>query len=270
MPILKLEDSIRYVALGDSLTEGVGDDAPDRPNGVRGWADRVAEQFMLADQNASYANLAIRGRLLVPIIEEQLQAAIDLKPNLVSLVGGGNDSLRPGFDVDALMVRYDDAFKTLRDEGIEVFTFTGFDPGPKGFFSGNRARVALFNELLREVADNRGVTIVDYWRAHQLRDLRFWADDRLHMNAAGHTVTAGMVLETLSVEKVNMGTPMVPDPVRKTRIQEARDNAKWAREFVVPWIGRRLRGTSSGDNISPKYPELTRFDALPETAAEQA
>ena len=270
MPLSRLEDSIRYVALGDSLSEGVGDDAPERPNGVRGWTDRVAEQFMLADKNALYANLAIRGRLLVPIIEEQVPAALELKPNLVSLVGGGNDTLRPGFDVDALMVRYDEGFKALRDEGIEVFTLTGFDPGSKGFFSGNRARIALFNELLREVADNRGVTVVDYWRAHELLDFRFWAPDRLHMNAAGHTVVAGKVLETLSAENINMGKPVVPETIRKTRIQEARDNAKWAREFVVPWIGRRLRGTSSGDFISPKYPELTRFDALPEAGAEEA
>ena len=198
MSILGKDESIRYVALGDSFSEGVGDEAPNRPNGVRGWTDRVAEQFMLADPKAQYANLAIRGRLLVPIIEEQLEPALELKPNLVSLVGGGNDSLRPGFDVDALMVRYDEAFKTLRDEGIEVFTMTGFDPGPKGFFSGNRARVALFNELLREVADDRGVTVVDYWRMHELLDLRYWAPDRLHMNAAGHTLTARRVLETLS------------------------------------------------------------------------
>lgn len=90
------------------------------------------------------------------------------------------------------------------------------------------------------------------------------------MNAAGHTVVAGKVLETLSAENINMGKPVVPETIRKTRIQEARDNAKWAREFVVPWIGRRLRGTSSGDSISPKYPELTRFDALPEAGAEEA
>lgn len=253
MSILGKDESIRYVALGDSFSEGVGDDAPNRPNGVRGWTDRVAEQFMLADPKAQYANLAIRGRLLVPIIEEQLEPALELKPNLVSLVGGGNDSLRPGFDVDALMVRYDAAFKTLRDEGIEVFTMTGFDPGPKGFFSGNRARVALFNELLREVADDRGVTIVDYWRMHELLDLRYWAPDR-------------RVLETLSAENIRIGDPVIPAPLHKTRVQEALDNAKWAREFVVPWIGRRLRGTSSGDNISPKYPTWTRFDVLPEEA----
>ncbi|WP_237208137.1 SGNH/GDSL hydrolase family protein [Rothia nasimurium] len=262
--LLNTEEPIRYVALGDSFTEGVGDDAPTRPNGVRGWADRVAEQFMLADPAASYANLAIRGRLLGPIIDEQLEPALALKPNLVSLIGGGNDSLRPGFDVDALASRYDAAFKTLRDEGIEVFTMTGFDPGPKGFFSGNRARVALFNEILREVADDRGVTIVDYWRMHELLDLRYWAPDRLHMNAAGHTLVARRVLETLSAENIQIGDPSVPDAEHKTRVQEALDNAKWAREFVVPWIGRRLRGTSSGDGISPKYPQLTRFDTVPE------
>ncbi|ORC25075.1 MULTISPECIES: SGNH/GDSL hydrolase family protein [Rothia] len=264
--VLGRDESIRYVALGDSLSEGVGDDAPDRPNGVRGWADRIAEQFMLADPQARYANLAIRGRLLTPIIEEQLEAAIDLKPNLVSFIGGGNDALRPSFDADRLIARYDEAVKTLRDEGIEVFTLTGFDPGPKGFFSGNRGRVALFNELLREVAEERGVTIVDYWRMRELRDLRFWAPDRLHMNAAGHTLVARRVLETLSAENIQIGDPVIPDAQRKNRVQEALDNAKWAREFVVPWIGRRLRGTSSGDNISPKYPELTRFDVLPEGA----
>ncbi|MFW0181821.1 SGNH/GDSL hydrolase family protein [Rothia sp. CCM 9417] len=264
MSVLGRDESIRYVALGDSLSEGVGDDAPDRPNGVRGWTDRVAEQFMLADPQALYANLAIRGRLLVPIIEEQLEPALELKPNLVSLIGGGNDSLRPGFDVDALIQHYDAAFKTLRDENIEVFTMTGFDPGPKGFFSGNRARVALFNELLREVAEDRGVAIVDYWRMRELRDLRYWAPDRLHMNPAGHTLVARRALETLSAENIRIGDPVVPESMPQTRAQEALANAKWAREFVVPWIGRRLRGTSSGDNIAPKYPEWTRFDALPE------
>lgn len=260
--LLKTEEPIRYVALGDSFSEGVGDDAPDRPNGVRGWTDRVAEQFMLADPQALYANLAIRGRLLGPIIDEQLEPALELKPNLVSLIGGGNDALRPSFDADALAARYDQAFATLRAEGIEVFTMTGFDAGPKGFFSGNRGRVALLNELLREVAEDHDVTIVDYWRMRELRDWRFWAPDRLHMNAAGHTLTARRVLETLSAEKVHIGDPEIPEIEEKSRVQEALDNAKWAREFVVPWVGRRLRGTSSGDTISPKYPELTRFDVL--------
>ncbi|MDY6051729.1 MAG: SGNH/GDSL hydrolase family protein [Rothia sp. (in: high G+C Gram-positive bacteria)] len=250
------DEPIRYIALGDSFTEGVGDHAPERPNGVRGWADRVAEQLMLADPKAQYANLAIRGRLLVPIIEEQLEPALELKPNLVSLVGGGNDSLRPGFDVDSLMVRYDAAFKALLEEGVKVFTMTGFDPGPKGFFSGNRARVALFNELLREVADNRGVTVVDYWRMHELLDTRYWAPDRLHMNAAGHTLTARRVLETLNAENIGIGDPTIPEPLHKTRLQEALDGAKWAREFVVPWdrsppTWHQLRG-----QYQPQIPHL--------------
>ncbi len=264
------QESIRYVALGDSLSEGLGDDAPDRPNGVRGWTDRVAEQFMLADDQALYANLAIRGRLLVPIIEEQLETALALKPSLVSLVGGGNDALRPNFDPDALMVRYDQAFKALRQEGIEVFTLTGFDPGPKGFFSVNRGRVAVFNELLREIAEENQVTVVDYWRMRQLQDLRYWAPDRLHMNQVGHTLLAQRVLETLSAPAPDLGQPQVPEAGQKTRVQEALENARWAREFVVPWLGRRLRGRSSGDHVSPKYPELIRFDLLPEVDARRA
>lgn len=262
--ILGTEDSIRYVALGDSLSEGMGDPDPTRPNGLRGWCDRVAEQFMLADPGACYANLAIRGRLLGPIIDEQLQAAIDLKPNLVSLIGGGNDALRPNFNPDALATRYADAFTALRAEGIAVFTFTGFDPGTSGYLNRNRPRVALMNELLREVADDHGVTIVDYWRLRTLHDWRYWAPDRLHMNAAGHTVTAKYVLETLSNKSLTVGDPQLPELVTKTKIQEAKDNAVWAKEFLVPWIGRRLRGTSSGDSIIPRFPQWTRFEEAPE------
>src|SRR5688572_17824734 len=58
----------RFVALGDSFTEGVGDDDLSSPNAVRGWADRVAEQLARARPGLAYANLAIRGRLLPQVL----------------------------------------------------------------------------------------------------------------------------------------------------------------------------------------------------------
>ena len=256
------EESIRYVALGDSFTEGVGDIDENRPNGVRGWADRVAEEFMQADPEALYANLAIRGRLLIPILEEQLEAAIDLKPNLVSLYGGGNDMLRPSVDIDALMDRLSDGFAALRKENIHVFTFTGMDVRDFNAFKQTRPRTALYNELLREIADEHGVTIVDFWRMRDFSDPRLWSSDRLHMNPLGHTKMARRVLKTLSVENVQTEDLHLPWAVRPNRMQLVREQARWTREFVVPWVGRRLRGTSSGDGLSPKYPELTRFDLV--------
>ena len=91
----RMDFTSRFVALGDSFTEGVGDDDPARPNGVRGWADRVAEQLGAADPGFGYANLAIRGRKLRQILAEQVEAAVELKPTLVSIYAGANDILRP-------------------------------------------------------------------------------------------------------------------------------------------------------------------------------
>ena len=85
----------RYVALGDSFTEGVGDHDPRLPNGVRGWADRVAEVLATHADDFRYANLAIRGRKMAAILAEQVEPALALHPDLVSVYAGGNDILRP-------------------------------------------------------------------------------------------------------------------------------------------------------------------------------
>ncbi|WP_037225338.1 SGNH/GDSL hydrolase family protein, partial [Rhodococcus sp. R1101] len=90
----------RYVALGDSFTEGVGDPDPSRPNGLRGWADLVAGELARRSENFAYANLAIRGRLLRPIIDEQLGTAVAMRPDLVTIYAGGNNLMRPKLDLD--------------------------------------------------------------------------------------------------------------------------------------------------------------------------
>lgn len=253
-----LEDSIRYVALGDSFTEGVGDVDEERPNGVRGWADRVAEQLTLRFPQTTYANLAIRGRTLGPILDEQVDAALELHPNLVSLYGGGNDILRPSMDVDALMADYDEAFARLRAGGAQVLTFTGFDVKHfYGVFKGTRGRTAIYNELLREIAQRHGLILVDFWRfSEEFADARYWAPDRLHLNTRGHIKMAGKVLEALQLGAGDLGLEPLPRMREVSRVETTRANVEWVRTFALPWVGRRLRGTSSGDSLSPRYPEL--------------
>ncbi|MCC7127666.1 MAG: SGNH/GDSL hydrolase family protein, partial [Microbacteriaceae bacterium] len=90
----------RYVAIGDSFTEGIGDPEPRSPGGNRGWADRVAEVLSAKTDDFAYANLAIRGRLLQQIFDEQVEPALELRPDLVTVSAGGNDILRPGSDPD--------------------------------------------------------------------------------------------------------------------------------------------------------------------------
>ncbi|GHG50891.1 SGNH hydrolase [Sinomonas cellulolyticus] len=252
------EFTTRFVALGDSFTEGVGDPDPARPNGVRGWADRVAEQLQRADPHAGYANLAIRGRKVRAILAEQVEPALALRPTIVTLYAGANDILRPKVDIDGLLVQYDEAVARLVDSGAKVLLFTGFDAGSSKVFGAMRGRTAIYNEQVRWIADRHGATIVDYWRFHEFQDWRMWDVDRMHMSSLGHATMANRVLGVLEHEGVAEVPDVPPLPVL-SRVEQARANALWVREFAGPWVMRRLTGRSSGDGLSPKYPELVRL-----------
>jgi lysophospholipase L1-like esterase len=246
----------RYVALGDSFTEGVGDPDPDRPNGVRGWADRVAEVLARRTDGFGYANLAIRGRKLPAVLAEQIEPALALTPDLVTLYAGGNDILRPKVDIDALMRDYATAVGRLRSTGAHVVLFTGFDLGFAPLFRHLRGRVAIYNELVREIADDASATLVDYWRMREFRDARLWDVDRMHMSAAGHQRMAIAVLDTLGVAHDLRPEELTPAPTLDPRARRTADLA-WARSHLAPWVQRRLRGTSSGDGLSPRHPTLS-------------
>src|SRR6478752_5002544 len=99
----------RYVALGDSFTEGVGDPHPTSPNGLRGWSDHVAVALTQHNPDLRYANLAVRGRRMDEILADQLQTAVMLEPDLVIVYAGMNDLLLVRNDIDAMMARYADA-----------------------------------------------------------------------------------------------------------------------------------------------------------------
>lgn len=245
----------RYVALGDSFTEGVGDHDPARPHGVRGWADRVAEVLATRRADLGYANLAIRGRKMDAILAQQVEPALAMRPDLVSVYAGGNDILRPRMDVDALVRRYDQALGRLTDTGAHLVLFTGFDLGFAPVFRHLRGRVATYNELVREVADGHGATLVDFWRLREYRDARMWDVDRLHMSSAGHQRMAIAVLDALRVPHDLEPFELADLPEMDRRQRRSADLA-WARAHATPWVQRRLRGTSSGDGLSPRWPDL--------------
>lgn len=247
----------RYVALGDSFTEGVGDWDTKSPNGVRGWADRVAEQLILADSSWGYANLAIRGRKMRQILDEQIDAALALNPTLVTIYAGANDILRPRIDLDALMEGYDDGIARLRGSGAAVVLFTGFDSSKSAVFGKTRGRTAIYNELVREIADRHDAEVADYWRMREFQNWDHWDVDRMHMATSGHTLMAVRVLEVLkSAHSIEL--PELEARPAVSRLAQLRQDALWARDYLGPWVGRRLRRQSSGDTLTPKYPELTQ------------
>ncbi|CAM3156742.1 SGNH/GDSL hydrolase family protein [Williamsia muralis] len=246
----------RFVAIGDSFAEGVGDVEPRCPNGVRGWADRVAEVMAREDPEFRYANLAIRGRLMPAVLGEQLEPALAMKPDLATICAGANDLLRPSVDIDALIESYDAAVGRLQDAGATVIAFTAYDTGGKSVFGALRGRFAVFNELLREVVEERNLVLVDFWRMRIFRERRMWEFDRMHMSSAGHVYMAIEVLRALGIEHdlvpVDFGPAQLVSPT-----QRRREGRQWTVEYAIPWVGRRLRGVSTGDTIAPKYPELT-------------
>ena len=244
----------RYVAIGDSWTEGVGDPDPTRPNGVRGWADRVAEALAVDREDFRYANLAIRGRTVEEILDEQLAPALDLKPDLLTIQGAGNDLLHVRVDIDALAGSIDAAVAKANDIGSRVVLFTHGTPAA-GPFRVLRGRVAIFNELIREVVDARNAVLVDNWRLREARDARYWDVDRIHLSPFGHRLAAGHVLNSLGIRHDD--EPLVlPEASGLTRRERLLAEVEWTRTYLSPWIYRRLRGRSLGDGITAKRPVL--------------
>jgi lysophospholipase L1-like esterase len=243
----------RYVAIGDSFTEGIGDPEPDSPGGNRGWADRVAEVLGHNKDDFSYANLAIRGRLLNQVHAEQRDAALELKPDLISVSAGGNDIIRPGSDPDEVAHRVEALVAGLSHVGATVVLFTGPDIGMTPVLNRMRGKVAIYNENLRAIAQRHDAVVADMWALRELADRRMWAPDRLHFSAVGHHTVARMVLESLNVS--NDLEPFKPEPLPPRRWRQARvEDIGWAREHLMPWVLRRIRHQSSGDNITPKRP----------------
>ncbi|UKA49552.1 SGNH/GDSL hydrolase family protein [Arthrobacter sp. FW305-123] len=244
----------RFVALGDSFTEGVGDPSNVLPNGVRGWADRVAEKLAKDQPGWEYANLAVRSKRLRHIIGEQLEPALAMEPTLITLYAGGNDILDFGTDMDALLNDYELLVARLSETGATLVLFTGFDVKVSAVLEPFKKRNTLYNQRVREVAARYGAVLVDYWCFDAYKDKRMWAPDRLHMSKAGHKYLAAQVLDHLNVpHKIS---PKQWDPPSRLTLREwERRQRRWVNDWVVPLFGRKLRGVTLGDALSPRWPQ---------------
>ena len=248
-----------FVALGDSFTEGLEDARPD--GSYRGWADLVAEALADREQTAGgsgfrYANLAVRGRLMPQILAEQVPRALAMQPDLVSLVGGVNDLLRPGFDAAALHRRLDGAVARLRAGGADVLLVVGVNPTARSkALTRLMPRVRALNSAVADVAARHDCLAVDLFHATVFDDPRMWAPDRLHLSSAGHERVAGAYLEVLGVGDDAWREPL-PPMNGAVWWGARRSDAEWAASHLLPWLGRRVRGHSSGLGLTAKRPDL--------------
>jgi lysophospholipase L1-like esterase len=249
----------RYVAIGDSQTEGLGDG--DDTTGLRGFADRLAARLADLNPDLRYANLAVRGKLAGEVHAEQLAPALELRPDVATVVAGLNDVLRPKCDVDLVAGHMEAMFSSLRAAGATVGTVTfpnvaRIAPLAKPLLP----RVLALNARIREAAARHGVKVVETFAVDVTTDARIWSPDRLHASPEGHQRIADSMAHALELPGADDSwthpLPALPRPARLTVI---RTELQWLSGFLGPWLGRRLRGVSSGTGRMAKRPELTPF-----------
>lgn len=241
--------AIRFVAIGDSFTEGVGDERADAS--VRGWADLVAEGWARSQgESIEYANLAIRGKLVWPIVSEQLEPALALKPTHLSFNGGGNDMLRPRTPLSRIVEAFTHVLRRCDEEGVTLVLLSGANPSGQLPLSSliQRRGDAMSAAVVAMLAERPDVVQALNWPDRELSDPSFWSADRLHMNPRGHHRVAARVLASLG-ERVPDGWWNAP------ALDAAPPMARgeYFREHLGPWVKRRLTGTSSGDGREPKF-----------------
>lgn len=252
----------RYVAIGDSTTEGLED--PDGLGGYRGWANRFAEHLARAYGSIDYANLGLRGLRARDVHATQLAPALEMRPDVATVVAGVNDLLRPGFDADEVSGHVRAMVTALRAQGAAVLSFTMPDMARVNPLARLlRGRLAAMNERLRETCRLTGALLLDL-AAHDLGgDPRLWDDDRLHANALGHERIGRGLAHTAGIcGFADWSSPLPSAPPRRVR-DFVRAELAWSRAHFVPWLVRHVRGQSSAEGRAAKRPTLTPLVAPP-------
>lgn len=245
------------VALGDSFTEGMSDLLPD--GSYRGWADLLAARMAARTPGFRYANLAVRGKLIQQIVDEQVGVAAAMRPDVITLVGGLNDTLRPTCDMGRVRDLLTEAVERLAPNCERLVLMRS--PGRRGpVLERFRPRMEALFACVDDLAARHGALVVDLYGAPSLGDPRLWDVDRLHLTAEGHRRVAEAVWQALGhePEDAEWHVPMALTPPPGWAARRAAD-VRFARQHLLPWIGRRLTGRSSGDGRAPKRPELLPF-----------
>ncbi len=243
----------RYVAIGDSSTEGLED--PDGAGGYRGWANRLAERVAEVQGGLLYANLGVRGKRVREIREEQLGPALAMKPDLATLFAGSNDLLVRGFDPGALRDELARMQGALIEAGAWVLSFTLPDlTGVMPFGRLLAGRVRGMNDALKEASAATGARLVDFAAFPVGSDPRLWSEDRFHVNAEGHARIAAALAQALGLPGTDDAWAQ-PFPGSDGRGRWARwaEDWRWCRRHLLPWA---WPGPVPAEPPGPKRPRL--------------
>ncbi|MEU6276951.1 SGNH/GDSL hydrolase family protein [Streptomyces populi] len=230
---------VRFVALGDSLTEGVGDPMGDR---WRGWAELLAPGLAPPDAPVDFTNLAVSGAQTRDVLERQTPAALALEPDIVSVVIGVNDTLRYTFDIHAVAERLDTVYAAFRARDAAVLTACLPDPGSMLGLPGALARPLArrqhaVNAVVHALSERHGATHLHAAEEEWIEDRAVWSADRLHPGELGHRQLALRFHALLTAEGLADGTTPsaeaeFPAPTRSASLL-------WLATAGTGWVARR-------------------------------
>jgi|LauGreDrversion4_2_1035121.scaffolds.fasta_scaffold43988_4 lysophospholipase L1-like esterase len=254
-----------YVALGDSLTEGLGDTGFTKNRLSKGWADRLAgilaaeaKQF---GEPFEYANLAVRGQTIAEILTSQLEDALRIKPDLVTIMAGANDIMSSSRNHNSVRALLRGAISRLHDEGIHVLVVNTVNPAHYPVFGLMAKKSREMSDLIEGVAQEFEAPVLDLYSLEQFGRMSFWYEDLVHFSDHGHAMIANLAAEKL---KLSFRLPEQPHDEIAEPKWGVFETLRWLILYVVPFWGRRIRRVSSGDRIDPKQFDLELFEASPE------
>lgn len=252
-----------YVAIGDSLSEGLGDFSFLERRVHSGWTDRfatlLARDAELEGREFRYANLAIRGANIRAIMGSQLDRALQLKPDLVTVMAGQNDFFCKAENLPELERIFREGIQKLLDAGCQVIVSNTINPIHLIVFRRLARLATKMTEMIERVARELDVPIHDVHRIESLSEVRYWSEDMVHFSGPGHIKVANKAADLLQL---------------RYRLSELDDceiwipkrgfigTSRWVVVHVIPFIVRRIRGVTSGDGLEPKLPELISFRGI--------
>ncbi|MEU2716478.1 SGNH/GDSL hydrolase family protein [Streptomyces sp. NPDC007205] len=232
---------LRFVALGDSLTEGVGDPAGD---GWRGWAALLAPSLAESPHAVAFTNLAVSGAQTRDVRERQTPAARELSPDLVSVVIGVNDTLRRTFDIRTVAAHLDEVYATFTREGATVLTACLPDPGAMLGLPGALARPLArrqraVNTVVHALSERYGAVHLHAADGAWITDRTLWSADRLHPGERGHRQLAVRFHALLTETGRATGQP--PSPVPESPGPTRTASLLWLATAGTAWVARRCK-----------------------------
>ena len=260
------QNTLRYVALGDSLTEGLGDRDFAHERHGKGWADRFATLLACTAADSGgvveFANLAVRSRTAASIFGEQVDRALELQPDLVTIMAGANDLWRPGACLHSVETSVRHALDRLLKAGTRVILANTINPVHHWAFRPGVSRSARMSELLSKLASEYNLDLLDVHGSVSLRRQRFWAQDMVHFGERGHIHVANRAAKLIGVP-YRLTVPSFDEPPRD--YQTPRDFVVWIYRHVLPFTYRVLRRITAGDGVAPKHDQYVtvRADAWP-------